>query len=748
MRIKTKGRDKSYHNVIMIMILIILAALLIFFIVKGPDEKITGAAVYECDEEVKSPASQKTFDGVKDKVNSYNGIIEKYATVWGVESALIKAVITLESSGDPNAHNGGAYGLMQILPYYHYYRDATCIKHCGFVSINDFYNPEKNICCGARILKEKYRSTPKVYQCNKIPYVGWEAALRGYNGWGCGDDLDYVETVMEYYEAYANCKGDIVRTSGTDQAFSSSYNYGISYDLSPDFYHKIKYDADDYKTIVNNMKLLVETCSDESKDANRCVTDELFTFNDDRLVYNEGGCDWGASKIFFDFFELYDSCKNSVDTDCICEYYFNTNKKVNIENYLTQKFEYAIKNNQFYVVNPDNLNLNMEFSDDIYLVTDFDDDPDLEKLDEIGLIVNYDSDGEFEKTELDTEGVDPKGIIEKILDMLKTDPDLDNIKLYKDKDGKIGFVVKKHSDTSAYQAKKKCSLGKKFYRICVKSKEEVLAFDRQIKQTKYFPVYYKFALHIKDNPPLPITELKASDEEIAEMSVVLIFKKSDAIDLNRYVVYYGDLSSLKVDEFTSNIEILSDDLTKIIPLSSNDYSSEYDGSIGSLTILKTLEDNSVYNIDDYIIKVVPGVDDENIAYTVVAYDDNGNYIKELPDEAITTAKSIDDLAPKKITVTLTKTGPNDIDLSWGDVTENVDGSPIRTDELVTIWILRSDTPFTKKEEASNLQDVSITAPKPIAVHGLGTGTYYFSVIPHDAKGNYDWTFDVKSITTE
>jgi hypothetical protein len=53
-------------------------------------------------------------------------------------------------------------------------------------------NPEKNIEIGAKILNQYYHSYGEGIEfngCGKVKdYEGWEAALRGYNGLGCGCD--------------------------------------------------------------------------------------------------------------------------------------------------------------------------------------------------------------------------------------------------------------------------------------------------------------------------------------------------------------------------------------------------------------------------------------------------------------------------------------------------------------------------------------------------------------------------------
>ena len=71
------------------------------------------------------------------------------------------------------------------------------------VKINLLNDKELNIKVGAQVLKDKYNSY-KVEEHLVVrhivkTYSGWEAALRGYNGWGCTGDNNYVENVKSKY---------------------------------------------------------------------------------------------------------------------------------------------------------------------------------------------------------------------------------------------------------------------------------------------------------------------------------------------------------------------------------------------------------------------------------------------------------------------------------------------------------------------------------------------------------------------
>jgi hypothetical protein len=142
----------------------------------------------------------------------------------------------LESDCDQSStSNRGAYGLMQVTP--DAYEDSCKGKVLGnsdnkksydFDDIKD--DAEKNINCGIKHLKTMYKRYGEgiknswayknnakfkrlVDKCIGLnseygEYSGWDAALRGYNGWGCsiGSDTDYNKKIEEITLAFADGK--------------------------------------------------------------------------------------------------------------------------------------------------------------------------------------------------------------------------------------------------------------------------------------------------------------------------------------------------------------------------------------------------------------------------------------------------------------------------------------------------------------------------------------------------------------
>jgi hypothetical protein len=148
-----------------------------------------------------------------DNCEEYARAIEKSSLENGIpNSLLLLSLMMQESDCISSAFSGSSTGLMQIN-----------LIHCGNYGLpldkieckkQLIENTELNIEVGAKILKEYYNTygEGKLFNgCSNlgITYTGWDAALRGYNGWGCGKDSNgnpyvaqdkYVDEVNERYE--------------------------------------------------------------------------------------------------------------------------------------------------------------------------------------------------------------------------------------------------------------------------------------------------------------------------------------------------------------------------------------------------------------------------------------------------------------------------------------------------------------------------------------------------------------------
>jgi soluble lytic murein transglycosylase-like protein len=114
---------------------------------------------------------------------------------YGVDPALIYAVIYQESRGNPNAVSGaGAIGLMQIMPQT---ASSVCLIPSSYL-----LSPSYNIDCGAKYLSyllNKYRDVRRAV----AKYYGGEKA-EPYSTFGSPPVWKYVEDVMWHY---ANIRG-------------------------------------------------------------------------------------------------------------------------------------------------------------------------------------------------------------------------------------------------------------------------------------------------------------------------------------------------------------------------------------------------------------------------------------------------------------------------------------------------------------------------------------------------------------
>ncbi len=173
--------------------------------------KTTVDYVYELEKDVNINI-EKPISGVRGLQTQQKLVV--LAEGMDVDPYLALGLAYQESKFDQSAVSSAvppAYGIMQI-------REATAKGICSDPWESVVEDEEANIKCGLEILtnyKQLYNegcmaatntAAPKF--CEQCPqykqYRGWDAALRAYNGWGCGEgaDLYYVEKIKGHQDRF------------------------------------------------------------------------------------------------------------------------------------------------------------------------------------------------------------------------------------------------------------------------------------------------------------------------------------------------------------------------------------------------------------------------------------------------------------------------------------------------------------------------------------------------------------------
>lgn len=124
----------------------------------------------------------------------YDGLVEQTASAVGIESALLHAVISVESGYDPSAHSSaGAAGLMQLMP-------ATA-KRYGVV---DALDPAQNLRGGAKYLRDLLKEFDSDINLALAAYNAGEGAVAKYGNRipPFAETTAYVPRVLAYYRKY------------------------------------------------------------------------------------------------------------------------------------------------------------------------------------------------------------------------------------------------------------------------------------------------------------------------------------------------------------------------------------------------------------------------------------------------------------------------------------------------------------------------------------------------------------------
>ncbi len=131
----------------------------------------------------------------------FHPMIKEAADRYGVEIALVKAIIMVESSYNPNAvSRKGAKGLMQLMP-----RTAEAL------GVEDSFNPEININAGVRYLKKLMNQFDGNTKLALAAYNAGMRHVRYYDGIPpFRATRYYINKVYHYYNYYKDRAGQEV----------------------------------------------------------------------------------------------------------------------------------------------------------------------------------------------------------------------------------------------------------------------------------------------------------------------------------------------------------------------------------------------------------------------------------------------------------------------------------------------------------------------------------------------------------
>jgi soluble lytic murein transglycosylase-like protein len=125
-------------------------------------------------------------------VNAFDPIIESTARDFGIEPALVKAVIAAESSFEPEAvSRAGAMGLMQLMP-----------ETAALLGVADPLNPDQNIEGGTRYLAEMLERYGDMRQALAAYNAGPEAVDRFGGVPPYRETKIYLSRVLRFYRGY------------------------------------------------------------------------------------------------------------------------------------------------------------------------------------------------------------------------------------------------------------------------------------------------------------------------------------------------------------------------------------------------------------------------------------------------------------------------------------------------------------------------------------------------------------------
>lgn len=139
-------------------------------------------------------AAQKNSPVFREAPSTYDRLIRRYADEYGVDFALVKAVMHAESAFNPYAvSHKGARGLMQLMP-------ETARRY----GVSEIYDPVENIRAGVRHLKFLSRQFDDKLYLVIAAYNAGENAVKQHQGIPpYAETQMYVRKVLRYQRQYS-----------------------------------------------------------------------------------------------------------------------------------------------------------------------------------------------------------------------------------------------------------------------------------------------------------------------------------------------------------------------------------------------------------------------------------------------------------------------------------------------------------------------------------------------------------------
>ena len=153
-------------------------------LIAAPDQAVAAAPV---------AAISKAKSGLARKAG-YDQVVDEVSRTYGLESALLHAVISVESRYNPKAvSKKGAAGLMQLMP--------QTAKRYG---VADAFDPLQNLNGGARYLRDLLRLFNNNTSLALAAYNAGEQAVMKYGNRipPYRETLNYVPQVLDFYQRY------------------------------------------------------------------------------------------------------------------------------------------------------------------------------------------------------------------------------------------------------------------------------------------------------------------------------------------------------------------------------------------------------------------------------------------------------------------------------------------------------------------------------------------------------------------